>query len=760
MKGIFKIREQNFKMDDLEIFKSAIDKIRDVFRRATPSITGMDSMKHLTIYILHRFLTIEKCQKYQIPEEFGWENMIQLGKTTVEGWERSRLLLAGQRGSLISYIDKFFKTGDFIYNVKNWNIHKIVLETIENINLTDLHSEIDIIGLLYESHLTTGASSARDLGQFFTNRQITQYMVRLCNPKVINGVPESVCDPTMGTAGFLTTYVKYLEEENVDWKIHQSQVHGCDTEKFVSAIAKINMFLETDGVLFDDIKLQNSLNDDLPMNDYDIILANMPFGLKNLTHAECCERVKDLKIRGTKSEPLFLQLMMVSLKLGGRCAVVIPDGVLTNITKIAIDTRRYLLDNFELKKIVKMKGKFFMNTSIQPTILFFKNTGKSTKKISFYEVSKDEEENVVAEKKILSIDISQLNQKNLVLDVRKFQKVENPFDGNIINNVKIGDLLAITKGKNIPERDRVSDGLYPYYGANGITGYTNEFLIDDTVILLSAVRTTNEKIYFVEGKIYPSSATLIINCEDKRLLKFIYYQLKFIDLDGFVKSSSLIPTIDIDKFKDFNIMMSTHHSLIVDMIDKVYLSNIHLDEMIGLIIKTMENIINSDECEKKKLGDISNFFSGKGNYERGKGKIPYYDSNGIVGMVESPLYEGEYIITARKMSVGNTHYINGAFYPSDNTIVFQSSDPETVLTKYLYYWFFHNSEILKNMSNGIKPGIRKEDLKELMIPIPSLERQEEIVQHFDEMTSQIENFEKLKIQSETSAKLLLKSYLE
>jgi type I restriction-modification system DNA methylase subunit len=145
-------------------------------------------------------------------------------------------------------------------------------------------------------------------------------MIELCSPKFKQeGVPESVCDPTMGTGGFLSSYVKYYKQKYegvpINWKLQQAEIHGCDTDMKVAGIARMNLFMETNGHNCENLKTFDSLHNDLTPFTYDIILANMPFGLKGIKYTDCSKRIKSLGINGTKSEPLFLQLMMVSLKL-------------------------------------------------------------------------------------------------------------------------------------------------------------------------------------------------------------------------------------------------------------------------------------------------------------------------------------------------------------------------------------------------------------------------------------------------------------
>jgi type I restriction enzyme S subunit len=114
--------------------------------------------------------------------------------------------------------------------------------------------------------------------------------------------------------------------------------------------------------------------------------------------------------------------MMVSLNVGGRCAVVVPDGMLVNNSLLHNGTRKYLLDHFELKKIIKMRGKFFMNTSIKPSILFFENTGKPTEAVEFWDVIKNANGSV-KETMILSVPRASLDE-TCSLDLRRFQEVK------------------------------------------------------------------------------------------------------------------------------------------------------------------------------------------------------------------------------------------------------------------------------------------------------------------------------------------------
>ena len=132
-----------------------------------------------------------------------------------------------------------------------------------------------------------------------------------------------------------------------------------------------------------------------------------------------------------------------------------------------------------------------------------------------------------------------------------------------------------------------------------------------------------------------------------------------------------------------------------------------------------------------KLGDVSDLLSGKTNNDRGIGHIPFYDSNGQIGVVNTHLFDGEYVITARVLSVGSVNYVSGKFWAGDNTINIKSKDINKLSTRFFYYWLNFNSKILKNLSSGIKPYIRKSDVAEIKIPLPPLETQQQIVSTLD-----------------------------
>jgi len=374
----------------MDKFESIINQIRDILRKE--GITGMDSIKHCLLFMFMKFLTSEKCKQLKIDTIYSFEKISEL---TDANEMKERVFVKGK----MCLVNLLKKENIFSVDFKlqsNANL-KTIIGKIAGIDIAQLSLKTDIVGIIYELHLKSGTSQAmRDLGQYFTNREVIEWMVKLTNPKIANkktGEIEKVLDPSMGTGGFLTMAIKHLNETNkkIDWVKNKDNIYGFDIDENVTQMSLLNAFIET-GLLFDKTIIKHdSLHKDYGLEDgtfidkVDVILANEPFGLKNITHAECCERIKNLKIRGTKAEPLFLQLMMLSLNPGGRCAVVVPDGVLFNESNLHTGTREYLVSNLNLKKVTSLNGDFFLNTGVKSSVLYFVNDG-TTSQVEFSEL--------------------------------------------------------------------------------------------------------------------------------------------------------------------------------------------------------------------------------------------------------------------------------------------------------------------------------------------------------------------------------------
>ena len=170
---------------------------------------------------------------------------------------------------------------------------------------------------------------------------------------------------------------------------------------------------------------------------YDIIISYFPEGIKNIIHAECCDRIKNLKIRGTKSEPLILQLVMSSLQENGEAFIIVPNTLLFNDSKQHIETRKYLLENFNVIHVVPLND---CNNSL----IYFKNNG-ITEFVNF-KMLKNNQLNIFK-----TIDINDIKLKDYNLFYEKYNDLENK--KNLELSVPLSELVDVITNENINEID-------------------------------------------------------------------------------------------------------------------------------------------------------------------------------------------------------------------------------------------------------------------------------------------------------------------
>ena len=155
-----------------------------------------------------------------------------------------------------------------------------------------------------------------------------------------------------------------------------------------------------------------------------------------------------------------------------------------------------------------------------------------------------------------------------------------------------------------------------------------------------------------------------------------------------------------------------------------------------------QSAVEVEGFEMVKLGDLATITTGKNKTpDDKKGTMyPYYGTSGVTGHTDHFLEDGEYILTARNGTVGNTFLIKGKSYPSDHMFTLRVN--EKCLLKYLYYWMMSNKKVMENLANVTTiPGITRASLIEIQIPLPSLERQQQIVEAIDGWTNLIQNEE-------------------
>ena len=467
--------------------ESVVKAIRNILRNESVEMTGERSLEHILGYLACRMLSREICQKTGQDKAlpYCWETIVENIRLSDEDCVTYPEIKVVQefRRSLHMVYKIFGISIDF--KVTMFCTHREIVSLLDGIDPfeVEIKSGSDLLGVVYEDHIASGSSqNKRDRGQYFTPRELTRWIVQQVEPRLIDGVPESVFDPAMGTGGFLSSYIDHFGDA-VEWSDEKnwSRVQGCDIVPLVAAMTRMNLFCRTKGGFLEDLTQQKRTSpvnrvivnaskegalrtrdtiredikhpeDPIALDRYDIILANPPFGID--ISGEPCDSLQSMNLSNCKkSETLFLRVMMSRLAPGGRACIVIPEGVLTG--RESADTRRHLVENFEVTKVVKCKDKLFKNTSLLVSLIFFKNSGKSTEKIPFFHLVKDDSDQLT-EEAIGELPVEEMKRYAFALPRKGEEK------SGIYRTMKLRDAVSYQNGKVLKKTDlQENPGEYP-----------------------------------------------------------------------------------------------------------------------------------------------------------------------------------------------------------------------------------------------------------------------------------------------------------
>jgi type I restriction enzyme M protein len=277
-------------------------------------------------------------------------------------------------------------------------------------------ADADTKGDLFE-HVLRQIRQAGELGQFRTPRHVIRTIVEMVNPQV----GETVYDPAAGTAGFLVAAYNHMRlahsspagivDNEIDGKrqrrglgdklsaaqvtaLQSATFFGNDVDPKMVRLASMNLTLR--GLPDVRILLRNVLTTTLdnerkaelglPAEGYHVVLANPPFSGR----VDRDRIVEDVRIgTTTATELLFLKYMLDSLRPGGRCGVIVPEGVLFGSTGAHKELRRQLIENHRVEAVLSLPGGVFQPYSgVKTSVLFFRKGG-STKRVLFLHADDD-----------------------------------------------------------------------------------------------------------------------------------------------------------------------------------------------------------------------------------------------------------------------------------------------------------------------------------------------------------------------------------
>ncbi len=328
-----------------------------------------------------------------------------------------------QLGSDVGVFARFMKGATFM--IPTPRLLDQVVQMIDKIQMDDRDTKGDLYEYLLSKIATAGTN-----GQFRTPRHIIKMMVDIMQPTQ----EDTVCDPACGSAGFLVATGEYVHENHPDWFNDQTfRTHYNNTMftglEFDSTMLRIGaMNLQLHGIENPNLMGRDALSEaNAELRDqYSLILANPPF--KGSLDYDSVESSLLKTVKTKKTELLFLALILRMLKIGGRCAVIIPDGVLFGSSNAHKQLRETVLSKHKLEAIISMpSGVFKPYAGVSTAIVVFTKTNNGgTDKVWFYDMqadgySLDDKRSPIAASDIPDI-VSRFAQRELEQDRARTEK--------------------------------------------------------------------------------------------------------------------------------------------------------------------------------------------------------------------------------------------------------------------------------------------------------------------------------------------------
>lgn len=396
--------------------KNKIDSLWEIFW--TGGLTNpLDVIEQMTYLMFIRDLDdadnihVKESAMLGLPYQSIFSGEVEVGERTIDGrlmkWSVFHDFPAAKMYSVVQeWVFPFIKNihgdktsayakymGDAIFKIPTpLMLDKIVASLDEIYEQMAQIADADTRGDVYE-YLLSKLATAGVNGQFRTPRHIIRMMVEMMDPKA----DDVICDPACGTSGFLVAASEYLKEnkktevlfnnKNKDHYMNH-MFHGYDMDRTMLRIGAMNMM--THGVDNPFIEYRDSLSDQNPDSEkYSLILANPPFKGSLDYDTVSADLLKICKTK--KTELLFLALFERMLKIGGRCACIVPDGVLFGSSKAHKDIRKEIVEEQRLVAVISMpSGVFKPYAGVSTAILIFTKTGHGgTDRVWFYDMRAD-----------------------------------------------------------------------------------------------------------------------------------------------------------------------------------------------------------------------------------------------------------------------------------------------------------------------------------------------------------------------------------
>jgi hypothetical protein len=649
--------------------------ILDLFTLFTSvELCGLESIQNLILLVV--VFNYEKI----LPEiknntHFSTENLYNCN---VESFKKIILLIKNELS---------LKLGIFNFEINNtiFELYDKIIDIFrkkQTIELDLFFSEVFSFYLNNEN-----LSVSKDYVKLYNNKLLTKWIWELAKPKIGND-GNSILEGNLKVNSIISNI------NCADQNYFIENLFATQSNNIVSDINTLTLYIKSKTFISKNITSEDVLIKDINLNkkSFDIIFYDFPQGVHNIIHANCCQKIKKFKLRGTKAEPLLLQLIMGSLNKNGKAYLIVPDSLLFSDSIQPVETRKYLLENYCVKKIIQIDEAFYFSKGIKNSILYFENKDK-TSNIEFSKISLDCEK--IKEDTISTLNINKIKQNIYSLYYKNYQdETSNPN----INFKSVDEIFKFVNNKTIKSN---SIGLTKYYKNDSSIKYfesDNDTNIDfETIIYIDQTTISNSK----------SNVFMVKYLENNLRNKW----------EQFTKGK--MNQFDIDKIRSFKLPILSEKTQIaisnyLELTNKMIKCN---DEKIQMINQMKECVMKTiPDANLVELSTLSELYNDN---------IP---TSKLIGIIRNGLSAGTiYQIDDISKISNNSHYL-----------VVKNKE---YLFDYIYHWLLYNENKLKELSNLTpQSNLNKSNLLSFKIPSIDLEKQQEIISYCNDFELQITRF--------------------
>ena len=594
---------------------------------------------------------------------------------------------------------------DFEFDNNNEMLEKLVDFTVK---LDD--SKINIKQLIDDCFVThmnnENLSVVKEYVKSYNNDQLIKWIIGIANIKQ----SDRILDANYKINSF---YDAIRENNQTKTQKESLKLYGLQSNSLFKSLFLLNNLFKYKETYEADFSENDPLFNDIAMNGssmYDLIFLDMPHGIHNVIHASCCQKIKKLKLRGTKAEPLLLQLVMSSLNKNGRGILIVPDSLLFSDSLQPVETREYLLNNFNVKKIIQIDESLYwgnkitrdlksQSSTIKNSIIFFENNGK-TKLVEFSKITL--KENQIVETKITDIKFDLFVSNGYSLYYKHYLDLFKN------SNEKITFMFVHELFETVTSIDN-SDS------EQKLVGIGKNYKGSESIAL---VNKNTDKIILEQYSLFFKEKQL-----DQLIPYYCSYFLKYkLKSDSEKYTKGKMAQFDINKIKEIKIPIisktkqnAVHSYLIVT--NSIISENNKNIESCNNMIKYIIETLPTDKMIM--LESIVNLFQSN--------EIKPTDINNTIGIVKNGLGAGTVYLPDGQLS-NNSHYL----------VV---KNANSYLRKYIYEYLKYSQDKIKANANLTpQPSLTKSFVLNFQISDIDINSQEHLCSHCEVFNNTIEKY--------------------